>query len=84
MFNGRFEDRSAGAHIEYDCAYCTLMVRREDLQELHNGSMDSQRLDHWHTVSWDPGLYGLGPTRGIAVQLPGKNGIYHGYIHPVL
>ena len=29
-------------------------------------------------------LYGLGPTRGIAVQLPGKNGIYHGYIHSVL
>ena len=28
-------------------------------------------------------MYGLGPTRGIAVQLPGKNGIYHGYIHPV-
>ena len=84
---------------------------------LQGGSVDSQRLDYWRTVSWDPGivdyrvlsvcydclclmalfravmslvhhwprgLYGLGPMLGIAGQLLGKNGIYHGYIHPVL
>ena len=28
MFNGRLADWSAGAHIMYDCAYCTLIVRR--------------------------------------------------------
>ena len=28
----------------------------EDLQDLRDGSMDSQRLNHWHTVSWDPGI----------------------------
>ena len=39
-------------------------------------------------MSWSiigpSGLYGLGPMLGIAGQWPGKNGIYHGYIHPVL
>ena len=29
------------------------------------------------------GMYGLGPMLGIAGQLPGKNVIYHAYIHPV-
>ena len=79
---------------------------------LQGRSVDSQRMDHWRTVSSDPGivdsrvlsvcydclclmalfravigprgLYGQGPMLGITGQLPGKNGIYHGYIHPVL
>ena len=62
--------------------------------------MDGRRLDHWRTVVWDPGIvdswalsvcydclclmYGLGLMLGIAGQLPGKNVIYHAYIHPVL
>ena len=28
----------------------------EDLHVLRGRSVDSQRLDHWHTVSWDPGI----------------------------
>ena len=28
----------------------------EDLQDLRGGSVDGQRLDHWRTVSWDPGI----------------------------
>ena len=28
----------------------------EDLQDLQGGSVDGQRLDHWRTVSWDPGI----------------------------
>ena len=28
MFNGQLAVRSAGAHIVYDCAYCTLIIRR--------------------------------------------------------
>ena len=28
----------------------------EYLHDLRGGSVDSQRLDHWHTVSWDPGI----------------------------
>ena len=28
----------------------------EDLQDLQGRSVDSQRLDHWCTVSWDPGI----------------------------
>ena len=28
----------------------------DDSQDLQGGSVDSQRLDHWRTVSWDPGI----------------------------
>ena len=28
----------------------------EDLQDLRDGYVDSQRLNHWHTVSWDAGI----------------------------
>ena len=28
----------------------------EDVQDLLCGSVDSQMLDHWRTVSWDPGI----------------------------
>ena len=28
----------------------------EDLQDLRDGYVDSQGLNHWHTVSWDPGV----------------------------
>ena len=27
-----------------------------DLQDLRDEYVDSQRLNHWHTVSWDPGV----------------------------
>ena len=36
----------------------------EDLQDLRGGSVDSQRLDHWRTVSWDPGI---ADSRAISV-----------------
>ena len=66
-----------------------------DAGNLKSGSVDSQRLDHWRTVIWvlfrtDCDV--LGPSLGRVVcmdwarclVLPGKNGIYHGCIHPVL
>ena len=28
----------------------------EDLQDLRDGYVNSQGLNHWHTVSWDPGV----------------------------
>ena len=28
----------------------------EDLLELRDGYVDNQGLNHWHTVSWDPGV----------------------------
>ena len=28
----------------------------EDLQDLRDGYVDSRRLNHWHTVSWDLGI----------------------------
>ena len=28
----------------------------DDLQDLQGGSVDSQRMDHWRTVSWDLGI----------------------------
>ena len=89
----------------------------ENLHDLRSGSVDSQRLNHWRTVTWDPGIVDsralsvcydclclmalfravmslarywavefvwTDPTRGLVVQSPGMNGIYHGYIHPVL
>ena len=28
----------------------------EELQDLRDGYVDSQGLNHWHTVSWDPGV----------------------------
>ena len=28
----------------------------EDLLELRDGHGDNQGLNHWHTVSWDPGV----------------------------
>ena len=28
----------------------------EDLQDIRDGYVDSQRLNHWHMVSWDPGI----------------------------
>ena len=35
------------------CLLCPDSV--EDLQELRDGYVDSQGLNHWHTLSWDPG-----------------------------
>ena len=55
MLNGQLADRSDGAHIEYDCACCN-PDSTEDLHDLRGGSVDSQRLNHWCTVSWDPGI----------------------------
>ena len=28
----------------------------EDLLELRDGDVDNQGLNHWHTISWDPGV----------------------------
>ena len=51
MFNRRVANRS------YNVRLCLLYPDSvEDLQDLRDGYMDSQRLNHWHTVSWDPGI----------------------------
>ena len=55
MFNGRLAGRSDGAHIVYDCDYCA-PDSMENLHDLRSGSVDSQRLNHWRTVTWDPGI----------------------------
>ena len=96
----------ANTALTYSILMCLLYP--DGAGDLKGGSVNSQRLDHWCTVIWDPGildsrvlsvcydcsglrclwsiigpsgLYGMGPMLGIAGQLPGKNVIYHVYIH---
>ena len=38
------------------CLLCPDNV--EDLQDLRDGYVNSQGLNHWHTVTWDPGVTG--------------------------
>ena len=41
----------------YNVRLCLLYFdSAEDLQDLWDGYVDSQRLNHWHTVCWDPGI----------------------------
>ena len=56
MFNGQLADQSAGAHIVYDCAYCTLIVRR--IYKIYEA-------DLWIVRGWIIGVL-LAGTPGIA------------------
>ena len=57
-------DRHVQRMVSRSVGWCTYSVQlcllypdsTEDLQDLRGGSVDSQRLDHWRTVSWDPGI----------------------------
>ena len=41
----------------YSVRLCLLYPNStEDIHDLRSGSVESQRLNHWHTVTWDPGI----------------------------
>ena len=59
-FTNRHVQRTGSESVggdAYNVPLCLLYPDSvEDLQDLRDGYVDSQRLNHWHTVSWDPGI----------------------------
>ena len=55
ILDRRVVNTSTETCIILDCAYCT-PAGVENLLERRDGYVDNQGLNHWHTVSWDPGV----------------------------
>ena len=51
---GSVADLERGTYGGRLCLLCPDST--EDLQDLRGGSVDDHRMDHWRTVSWDPGI----------------------------